>query len=74
METTTTATSATSDSDDATTSSTGHMKVGKHVCPEEFLNSFTPMEFEEVSKPYAGVEWVVFLMLCIGHQRDYYCT
>lgn len=54
METTTTATSAASD-DDATTSSTGPMKVGKHVCPEEFLNAFTPMEFEEVGKPYAGV-------------------
>lgn len=25
------------------------MRVGKYVCPTKFVNTFTPMEFEEVS-------------------------
>lgn len=24
------------------------LRFGKHVCPEEYIHSFTPMEFEEV--------------------------
>lgn len=28
--------------------SVDQLKVGKHVCPEEYANAFTPMEFEEV--------------------------
>lgn len=29
-------------------SSNGQLRVGKHVCPAEYANAFTPMEFEEV--------------------------
>lgn len=29
-------------------SNTDQLRVGKHVCPEEYVNAFTPMEFEEV--------------------------
>lgn len=28
--------------------SNDQLKFGKHVCPEEYINAFTPMEFEEV--------------------------
>lgn len=31
------------------------MRVGKHVCPEEYANSFTPMEFEEVGGHALGM-------------------
>lgn len=26
------------------------LKIGNHVCPEEYANNFTPMEFEEVRR------------------------
>lgn len=53
METITTAATEESHQGTAQTCATGsgsggQMTVGKHVCPEEYLNSFTPMEFEEV--------------------------
>lgn len=39
-----------------TSDSIRELKIGKHVCPEEYLNTFTPMEFEEVGGLDAGTE------------------
>lgn len=36
--------------------SVGELKIGKHVCPEEYVNAFTPMELEEVGWFAAGTE------------------
>lgn len=40
----------------AGSSSVGDLKIGKHVCPEEYANAFTPIEFEEVGGLDAGNE------------------
>lgn len=40
----------------AESESVRELKIGKHVCPEEYVNAFTPMEFEEVGGFDAGIE------------------
>lgn len=39
------------------------LKFGQHVCPEEFINAFTPMEFEEVGTFDAGTHVIDNLQL-----------
>lgn len=54
------------------TESVRELKFGQHVCPEEFINVFTPMEFEEVSTFDTGTEALFGAQVSTNIKQD--CT